>query len=121
MSFLEQTRSSKIPRDVSSSAILAKIEKMADRFKTSGFIIEEEIKFCRITGDLHAPHPYVWYPETALMGIERRNNFIETHRYSFCSFYSTMKYINVSPWNISINLKAFFVTFVLETTHPIGG
>ena len=75
---LEQTRSSKIPRDVSSSAILAKIEKMADRFKTSGFIIEEELKFCRVTGDLHAPHPYVWYPETALMGIERRNVFIET-------------------------------------------
>ena len=59
---------------------------MAARFKTSGFIIEEEIKFCRITGDLHAPHPYVWYPETALMGIERRNVFdrkLETGH--FCS------------------------------------
>ena len=54
---------------------------MADRFKTSGFIIEEELKFCRVTGDLHAPHPYVWYPETALMGIERRNIFIGTSHY----------------------------------------
>ena len=55
---------------------------MADRFKTSGFIIEEELKFCRVTGDLHAPHPYVWYPETALMGIERRNILIGTfHHY----------------------------------------
>ena len=55
---------------------------MADRFKTNGFIIEEELKFCRVTGDLHAPYPYVWYPETALMGIERRKIFIGTFHHN---------------------------------------
>jgi len=72
---------------------------MADRFKTSGFIIEEELKFCRVTGDLHAPHPYVWYPETALMGIERRKILIGTsHHYVtmtslLCNYKLTATYI----------------------------
>merc|ERR550519_2380535 len=86
----KHTRSSKIPRDLSPIAYLAKCEKMASRFKSNGFIIEEDrTQQPSLSG--YYTNAYVWYPDTALLGIER-------------NFFRNLCARNNSPdWKVAFN------------------